>query len=148
MTVIIAYNTITGNTEICAEWIRDALVEQGHDVDVHDTSDIYSSMLENYDMIVLGSPTYGYGETTAQFEPFLDEMVEMDLRGKRAAVFGLGDSEIYPDEFCAAVDELEESLTQVGAVLVSESLRIDGNPVDYEDEIRKWASNLADAEYA
>jgi flavodoxin I len=145
MNTIIAYNTITGNTEICVEWIRETLEGMGHSVDVQDVSDIFPIVLENYDLIILGSPTYGYGNVTAQFELFLERLVSVNLSGKKAAVFALGDSELYDEDYTTAAEILEDDLTATGAALIVESLRIDGNPTGHEDQIRRWAKLIGDS---
>jgi flavodoxin I len=147
MDVIVAYSTITGNTEICADFIREILEGLGHEVTVQDASETYSFELENYDLIILGSPTYGYGDVTAQFQPLLENMSSLDLSGKRAAVFGLGDSEMYPDDFATSTEVLENVLTVCGATLATDPLKIDGNPTEFEDDIKQWAYELGRADF-
>jgi len=61
--------------------------------------------------------------------------------GGRLAVFGCGDmSYTY---FCGAVDAIEERLKKLGASLVSESLRIDGEPE--ETEVSEWIEDVINA---
>ena len=59
------------------------------------------------------------------FIEFHEEMGGISLNSKKAAVFGPGDSEDYPDTFCEAVDILEGALKKCGADIVAESLNVD-----------------------
>lgn len=142
MKTIVVYNTVTGNTEVCAQWIHESLAEGGHQVVIKDTDEVYPSVLEDYDLIIMGVPTYGEGELTYDFEQFLQGMELMDLSGKKAAVFGLGDSESYPDDFCTAADTLVGTLKKCGATLITDSLKIDGDPEESEDDVRDWAAEI------
>jgi flavodoxin I len=144
METIIVYSTLTGNTEIASEWIRDRLIQAGHHLAMENAGNVYPDILQDYDLIILGSPTYWSGETTDDFLPFLDKMTELDLSGKKAAVFGLGDSDSYPDEFAHAVEIIEDSLARSGAELVIESLKIDGDPELNRDQILSWAEDLGE----
>ena len=142
MNAIIAYDTITGNTETCAQWIRDALTEAGYRVDLEEAESLDPASLRDYDLIILGCPTYWNGDVTEGFWTLLDRMIGMDLYGKKVAVFGLGDSESYPDVFCRSVDVVEDRLSQCGARLAVESLRFDGEPEDDPDRVRRWAGEI------
>ncbi len=63
--------------------------------------------LLNYDVLILGSPTYGDGElpglTTGNqnesWEEFLPTLSGADFSGKTVALFGLGDQVGYGDNF-------------------------------------------------
>lgn len=54
------------------------------------------------------------------------------MRGKKAAVFGSGDTsyEIY----CGAVDIIEAKLKELGAEIVGESIKFEYNPSETEKE--------------
>ncbi len=144
MKTIIAYSTLTGNTETVAEWVRERLVQAGHDVALEDAAAIYPDVLKDYELIILGCPTYWDGDVTDDFIPFLDRLVDLDLSDKKAALFGLGDSDSYPDEFARSVTILADNVTRSGADLVIESLKVDGAPEMQRDEITSWADDLAD----
>lgn len=144
MEIIIVYSTLTGNTEITSEWIRDRLLQAGHRVTVENAGNVYPDILQDYNLLILGSPTYWSGDATDDFVPFLDKMADIDLTGKKAAVFGLGDAEHYPEEFALAVDIIEDRLDLAGAELVVESLKIDGDPERSRDQILTWAEDLGE----
>jgi flavodoxin short chain len=94
-----------------------------------------------YDLTLLGSSTWGEDEIEFQedFEPFYEQLDDAgQLQGKNIALFGCGDSSY--EYFCGAVDQLEEKMEKLGAKVVNEPLRIDGDPEDVESEIRDWAA--------
>ncbi len=81
-------------------------------------------------------------ELQEDFELFYNDLSgDLSLNGKRFAVFGCGDSS-YP-HFCGAVDAIEDRLNKLGATLVCDSLRIDGEP-DIEN-INDWTEELTHA---
>lgn len=142
MNTIIAYNSITGNTEICARWIRNRLRKAGHRTSLEDINDIYPSQFGFFDLIVIGVPTYCVKQMAVDFDLFLKVLQQTDLSGRQAAVFGLGDLKAYPDEFCTTADTLERILETCGASLIVQSLKVDGNPEENEALIKTWAKDI------
>ncbi len=145
MNTLIAYNSITGNTEICAGWIRDCLHRSGHSTSLQDILDVYPSTFSAYDLIVVGMPTYSVRQMTYDLDLFLQELGNADLAGKQAAVFGLGDLADYPDEYCTAADTIERALRTSGANLVVECLRVNGDPEGHQQSIQRWTEKICRA---
>ncbi|AAM06078.1 flavodoxin [Methanosarcina acetivorans] len=140
---IIVYGSSTGNTEILAEEIKGTLEKYDGKVKLMEVTDLHPTDLANYDTILLGCSTWGDGELQDDFIPFEEEMEGVDLKGKKAACFGPGDS-TFP-LFCNAVDLLEEKLKSCGAQIIVEGLKIDGD-VDYQlDKAEEWANEVAQA---
>lgn len=144
-TVLIVYGSTTGNTESVADTISTDLSNADYTIKKVNVSDVEVDILnETFDLYLLGSSTWGEDEIEFQedFEPFYESMKGgMNLSGKKFAVFGCGDSSY--EYFCGAVDALEECLGKLGATLVCESLRIDGEPE--ESEINEWTQDLINA---
>eukprot|EP00767_Chilomastix_cuspidata_P007086 gnl/Chilomastix_cuspidata/7644.p1 GENE.gnl/Chilomastix_cuspidata/7644~~gnl/Chilomastix_cuspidata/7644.p1 ORF type:complete len:157 (+),score=13.00 gnl/Chilomastix_cuspidata/7644:32-472(+) len=140
---IIVYGSTTGNTENTSEMIEKILSSKGIDVTVKDVSDIKPEDTKNYDLVVFGCSTWGEDEIELQddFVPFYEDLGNADLSGRKVAVFGCGDSSYT--HFCGAVDAIEEKARELGANLVSESLKIDGDPDDNESDIKSWAEEIA-----
>ncbi len=141
---LIVYGSTTGNTEIVAEQIGGVLESNGVDVTVKNVTDASVGELGgDYDVTLLGSSTWGDDEIEFQedFEPFFEELGNADLKDKKVAVFGCGDSSY--EFFCGAVDQLDDKVDDMGAKRVNESLRIDGDPSDASDEIDSWAAEVA-----
>ncbi len=96
---------MSGNTEMMAEAVVKGIQEAGEEVEVIDVMNgVFAKDLLEYDGIILGSYTWGDGELPDDLFEFYEEMDEIDLKGKKAAVFGSGDTGY--NHFCAAVDIL------------------------------------------
>ncbi len=137
---IIVYGSETGNTETVAEVIAAALEDANLEVTLKEVTQASVDELSGYDLILLGSSTWGDEEKELQGDmvDFYDDLECADLSGKPAAAFGCGDSDYT--HFCGAVDLLEDRLEQIGATLLDEGLRIDGDPDD--DDARNWATQI------
>lgn len=113
----IFYGTSTGNTREVAEMIASRLGVK--DSDVHDVASVAPSELGNYDVIILGSPTYGSGELQDDWYDFITGAEQLDLKGKTVAVFGCGD-ENMSDTFCDAVGIIYDRMGKTGARFTGE----------------------------
>ena len=72
----------------------------------------------DFDFLLFGIPTWDYGELQEDWENIWDELAELDLSGKTAAVFGMGDQIGYPDWFQDAMGYLYHLLASLGAEMV------------------------------
>ncbi len=155
------YGTMTGNTERIAETIAEQLGGTLHSVADAETADF-----EKYDLVVLGSATWGDGDLTEDWEDNLDNFKSASLSGKKIAMFMLGDQFGYPDSFVSSASILLEALKSTGATLIGQTstdgyefnesgagVVVDGkfsglvldedNQSDLTDErIEKWVSDL------
>lgn len=112
----IFYGSATGTTEEVAKRIGELL---GVDAkDIHNVSSTAPSAVGDYDILVLGSSTWGSGELEDDWYDFLDGMKALDLKGKKIALFGCGD-ETMADTFCNAVGELHNQLVETGAEFIA-----------------------------
>ncbi|MCP4575328.1 MAG: flavodoxin [Deltaproteobacteria bacterium] len=144
--VLIVYGSTTGNTESVAEKINDIFEEKDWDTvfkNVDETS--VEELSWDYDLLLLGASTWGDEEIEIQedFTEFYENMDSVSLSGKKAAVFGCGDSSYT--HYCGAVDVIGEKLEKMGGVLPFESLKIDGDPDDVEDDVIDWATTIAES---
>lgn len=98
----IFFGSDTGNTENIAKMIQKQL---GKDVaDVHDIAKSSKEDLEAYDILLLGIPTWYYGEAQCDWDDFFPTLEEIDFNGKLVALFGCGDQEDYAEYFCDALE--------------------------------------------
>ncbi len=110
------YGSSTGNTQSAAEAIA-----QGLGIDKNDIFDISKATLEqmlNYDVLILGSSTWGVGDLQDDWEGFIGKFKNTNLSGKKVAVFGTGDASSYSDTFCDAVGIIAEAAEKAGATLI------------------------------
>ncbi len=63
-----------------------------------------------YDVLVLGSSTWGAGELQDDWYDGIKVLKKCDLSHKYVALFGCGDSDSYSDTFCDAIGILYEEL--------------------------------------
>jgi flavodoxin short chain len=140
---LIVYGSTTGNTESVAERISRSLQQTGIDVSLKNvTTAKVEELGGEYDITILGSSTWGDTDIEFQedFAPFFEELDKAKLQGKKVAIFGCGDTSY--EHFCGAVDLLEEKMGQLGALLVNEPLRIDGDPGDAQSDIDSWTEEV------
>ena len=141
---LIVYGTTTGNTEIVAEQISGIMENNGVNVTIKNVTDTTVAELGNgFDITVLGSSTWGEDSVEFQedFEPFFEELDKAELKDKKVALFGCGDSSY--EYYCGAVDLLEEKMDAIGGKRVNDSLRIDGDPSESSSEIDDWAAEVS-----
>ncbi len=137
---LIIYGTTMGNTEILAGKIDSVLKSREVETTMKNVTDASVNELSEYDVILLGSSTWGDGELQDDFAVFYSDLEEVDLKGKKAAVFGPGDSSY--ENFCEAVNILEKRLKKCGAELLLDGLKIDGDVDESDEMVEKWTQQL------
>lgn len=128
----IFYGSSTGTTESLANTIASKLGVQA--ADVHDVAKVTPDMVGAYDLLVLGTSTWGDGELQDDWYDGVKTFKSCDLKGKDVALFGCGDSESYGDTFCDGIGVLYEELKDTGCTFV-------GNQVDPSDY--NYSSSIA-----
>lgn len=102
-----------GNTEAVAYRIRNRL---GQDqVDIFDIADVTQLEFDNYQHIILGIPTWDFGQIQSDWEEFWDDIAEVNFNNKTIALFGLGDQFGYGDYFLDAMGLLHDVVMANGA---------------------------------
>jgi len=144
MKTLILYGSTTGNTENLATSLKDHLISQELEADLKEVTEADGKLIKSYDLILLGCSTWEEGELQEDFEEFYEKMDAIGFNGKKCAVFGPGDEDNYPDTFCAAIDILEEKLSDLGATKIIEGLKIDENNDDGKKLLINWAERLLD----
>lgn len=106
------YGSTTGTT---AETAREIARLMGvADKDVHNVADCAPSDVASYDVLILGTSTWGDGDLQDDWADFVAGMEVLALEGKIIALFGCGDDEMS-DTFCAGVGQLYDRLQPTGA---------------------------------
>lgn len=108
----IFYGSNTGVTASVAKRIAEKL--QVKDEDIHNVADTAPSAVGPYENLILGTSTWGAGEEQDDWFDFLDGLQQEDLRGKRIALFGVGD-QTMADSFCSGVGEIYKRLKDTDA---------------------------------
>ena len=110
------YGSSTCYTEMSAEKIQDYF---GRDkVDIFNIADTPIEQLNHYTQLILGIPTWDYGELQEDWEGVWDDLDSIDFSDKTVALFGLGDQIGYPDWFLDAMGYLHNKVLLRGATMV------------------------------
>ncbi len=111
----IFYGSSTGNTADVAKGLKAELgASAAHCKSVAEISPLDLAVC---DTLILGVPTWHIGEMQDDWAIFLPEVDKVDLKGKKVAIFGLGDGKGYPDTYVDAMDELWQKFKSRGATL-------------------------------
>ena len=98
----IFYGSSVGNTRFVAEKLADLLPQ----AKLSPIEKATQSEIEIYDFLILGTSTWGVGNLQDDFETFVETLLKCNLKGKKIALFGLGDQYTYPDTFCNGMGKL------------------------------------------
>ncbi|HOK08601.1 MAG TPA: flavodoxin [Candidatus Hydrogenedens sp.] len=116
MKILILYGTTTGNTAYVAEIIASAI--KGHNIDIKNVCSFDVEELQTYDFIIMGTPTWANGEIQKDWKNFLPKLNEQMLKNKIIALFGLGDSALFPDQFASGIRELYDKIITCKAEII------------------------------
>ena len=120
MTVGIYYATTTGKTEDVADRLHNLIPSAESPKDVSDVDDL--SEFENLEGIICGLPTWNTGadeeRSGTSWDSILEDIGKLNLSGKKVAIFGLGDSSTYTENYCDAMEELHNYFAKAGAEMV------------------------------
>lgn len=116
MKIGLFFGSDEGNTESVAYRIKSQFDDSV--VDVHDIADVTQLDFANYQLMILGIPTWDFGQIQSDWEEFWDDLEAIDFSGKTVALFGLGDQFGYGDYFLDAMGMLYHVLVSNGATII------------------------------
>jgi flavodoxin I len=156
MRTAIVYSHRANKTKLAAKQIKDALnIKEIDDLDVENLS---TKVLKDYDLLILGVPTWFDGELPLYWDELVPEIEDLDLKGKMVAIFGNGDQVRYPQNFGDAVGLMASLFQSVGATIIGEtesngyhfesSRAIHNNMfqgliLDFENQVRKNGQRIS-----
>ncbi|MRT91340.1 flavodoxin [Ancylomarina sp. 16SWW S1-10-2] len=113
------YGPTKGNVEKVAKLIASKI----GNVDLVKVKDADSNAFDKYDHIILGISTLGKHTWSSDnagndWDQFLPNLTGVDLKGKKVAIFGLGDHLAYADFFVDAMGELYDVVKKTGATVI------------------------------
>ena len=103
-------------TSQVAKKIREALGAEN--IDIIPVEKAWGDDFKSYDNLIVGVSTWFDGELPTSWDELIPELETLDLKGKRIALFGLGDQVNYPDNFVDGLGILAKSFEKAGAKLV------------------------------
>lgn len=85
------YGTDTGFTEIVVKlFVEEFELVAPNLLTVHNIADGPITILQQYEHLIIGCPTWDIGQLQADWDKAYNELDTLDLSGKQVAIFGLG----------------------------------------------------------
>jgi flavodoxin I len=112
--IIYSFNTV--KTAKIAEKIKDSFAPD--DVEMVNAEDIIPEKFLSFDNLILGVPTWFDGELPNYWDEFVPDLEDIDLNGKKIAIFGLGDQKNYGENFIDGVGIMSEIIENCKGTLV------------------------------
>ena len=114
------YGSSTCYTEMAAEKIAEAIngLCGTELVSLHNIASDSIELMSEYQYLVLGIPTWDYGELQEDWESNWEAIDSLDFTGKQVAIYGLGDQIGYPEWFQDALCYLWVKIVNLGASTV------------------------------
>lgn len=122
--IAVIFGSSTGTCETIAETIASKL-----GAEVINVYDLKAEMIAEYDTLLLGSSTWGYGELQDDWYDGVKLLKAADLAGKSIAFFGCGDADSYCDTFCDAMGLIYQEIEASGASFIG-AVSTDGYSFD------------------
>lgn len=72
----------------------------------------------SFDNLILGISTWFDGELPHYWDEFIPSLEELDLTGKKFALFGLGDQKGYPENFADAIGIMAGIIKKCGGEII------------------------------
>lgn len=114
MKIGIFYATGKGDTRSVCEYLANSLGADLKEVKTANKSDF-----EGYDVLILASSSYGFGELHGDWIEKLPELKAANLKDKKVAIVGVGNQAKHADSFCGGVVDFLGAIKD--AVLIGES---------------------------
>lgn len=115
--IAIVYSFNTLKTGKIAKRIKEAFGKETN-VEMVNVEEVTANEFLQYDNLICGTATWFDGELPNHWDEFVPDLEDMDLKGKRVAIYGLGDQKGYPENFLDGMGILGEILEAQGAKLV------------------------------
>lgn len=107
------YGSDGGTTQEVAQRVADKL----GDCELFDVASCKAEDLSGFENLILATPTYGSGDLQDDWDSFLSGLSESAFAGKKIALLGLGDQDIYSDTFCSGIGHIYEKASKQGTII-------------------------------
>ncbi|HON18422.1 MAG TPA: flavodoxin [Salinivirgaceae bacterium] len=113
--IALIYSFRSNKTAAVAKKIKSLWEDKIHELDIETLTVEQFVEFENY---ILGVPTWFDGELPSYWDEFVPAMEDMDLTGRKFAIFGNGDQVNYPENFGDAVGIMAEIIESLGGTII------------------------------
>ena len=135
MSTAIIYSFTSNKTAKAGEKIA-AAIGKSLETTMVNADELTEKEFLSYDQLILGVPTWFDGELPHYWDEFVPAIEEMDLKGKKVAIYGLADQVGYPENFADGVGILARLIRDRGAEIVGQT-----NIENYKFESSNYLSN-------
>jgi len=149
MKVLLVYDTVSPMkvTAKVAETIRQALKEQGIEVDSFYVKDVDRATVKNYDCLIAGSPTM-YFKASSGIMQFLNSFSDKEFSGKAATTF---DTQLQTRFSGNAAEGIQKKLKKLGYRMIAPPFvaYVEGKMNNMQlkegeaDKAKNWAQEVA-----
>lgn len=107
MRLLLAYDSLSGNTREAAHLAAESFARRGHTVEpIHVSLRQDQPLAPAYDLVLLGTWTGGLGRTPAGMKAFVARLAADGIHPRDLALFGTGETQWGLPYFCGALDRL------------------------------------------
>ena len=116
MKVGIYYVTTSGNGEVVSDYLMSIV---GYDLaDKHDISEVGFTGIEQYDLVIFGSPIWDHSYLESDWEDLWASFLALDLSNSTVALYGLGEQLGYPKWYIDTMGMIHDKLIAKGVKVV------------------------------
>jgi len=112
----LVYSYNTKKSKKIAEKIKEAFNDDA--IEAVNTEELTEEQFLSYDQYVMGVSTWFDGELPNYWDEFVPAIEDLDMKGKKVAIFGLGDQKGYPENYQDGMGLMAEILEAQGAEIV------------------------------
>jgi Flavodoxins len=97
---------------------------------------------DGYDAVLFGCSAWGMEDLEMQddFLSLFEEFDRIGLAGRKVAAFASGDHEY--EHFCGAVPAIEERAKELGAIIIAEGLKMEGDASNDPEAVASFAEDV------
>lgn len=113
MKILLAYDSLSGNTREVADLIKTEAEQAGHQVTpvfvtIESLHDVVPEPFDEhgFDLYMLGSWSHDYGRTPPEMKEYIAELYQQVGKPHHVAVFGTGETQWGEEYYCGAVDRM------------------------------------------
>lgn len=112
----IFYSFNSNKTAKIGEKITEAFGNKN--IEAINAEDLTEELFAKFDNIIVGVPTWFDGELPNYWDEFVPALEDIDLKGKKVAIYGLGDQKGYPENYNDGVGIFAILVEKCGAEVV------------------------------
>jgi flavodoxin I len=114
--IAICFSFNTNKSSLAAKKVAEEFGQEK--VELVNAENMTPEQFMSFDKYILAVPTWFDGELPNYWDEFIPALEDMDLKGRKFALFGNGDQKGYPENFVDGIGIMAEKLKICGAELI------------------------------